>query len=100
MEPTKNSINPISPPLKRYHSDEYRIPENPAQKIELRDYIMHCYVFDKLDPRTKKPLTKEQISLLRKHFQIRDKRRMSHTDYIHQEEVLTGSCLLEQPIDA
>lgn len=57
---------------------------------------MRCYMFEKIDPRTKEPLTKEQISLLRKHLQIRDKRRMSHTDYIHQEEVLTGICLLDQ----
>lgn len=74
------------------------IPENPAQKIELRDYLIRCYMFDKVDPRTKEPLTKEQISLLRKHFQICDRQRMSHTDYIHQEEVMTGVCLLEQPI--
>lgn len=96
MEPTKNSIPPVSKPSKRYQSDEYIIPENQAQKIELRDYLIRCYMFEKIDPRTKEPLTKEQINLLRKHFQLRDKRRMSHTDYIHQEEVLTGICLLEQ----
>ena len=96
MEPTKSSVSPALPPATRYPSPEYITPETPLQKIELRDYLMRCYMFEKVDPRTKEPLTKEQISLLRKHFQIRDKRRMSHTDYIHQEEVLTGICLLEQ----
>ncbi len=97
IEPTKNSIS-IAKPSKKYQSDEYIVPENQAQKIELRDYLIRCYMFEKIDPRTKEPLTKEQINLLRKHFQIRDKLRLSHTDYIHQEEVLTGICLLEQSV--
>lgn len=98
MEPTKNSIPPVSKPSKRYQSDEYIIPENPAQKIELRDYILRCYMFQKLDPRTNKPLTGEQLQLVKEHFQESKKQHKSFTDYVYQEEILTGICLLEQAI--
>ena len=98
MEPTKYSIPPNSKPSKRYQSDEYIIPENPTQKLELRDYILRCYMFQKLDPRTNMPLTEEQLQLVRQHFQQSKKQHKSFTDYVYQEEVLTSICLLEQKL--
>ena len=101
MEPTKSSLSTTSTPIAgRYPSAEYIRPETQAQKIELRNYLERCYVFHRLDPRTKEPLTTEQLGLLRKHFQRREKLRLSFTDFIFQEEVMTGICLLEQPIAA
>lgn len=96
MEPTKNSISPISKPSNRYKSDEYIIPENPAQKLELRDHILRCYMFQNLDPRTNTPLTEEQLNVVKRHFQQSKKQHQSFTDYVYQEEVLTGISLLEQ----
>ena len=98
MEPTKNSIPPVSKPSTRYPSDEYIIPENPAQKIELRDYLIRCYMFEKLDPRTRSPLTDTQIKLLKRRFQQNRKPGLTFTDYVYQDEVLTGISLLEQKL--
>lgn len=101
MEPTKGSLSPESPPpTGRYPSAEYITPETQSQKIELRNYLERCYMRDKVDPRTKEPLTKEQIILFLQHLKRMEKQRISFTDFIYQTEVMTGICLLEQPIAA
>jgi len=44
-------------------------------------------------------LTQEQLELISKHLQRRKKQRLSSFDYIYQNEVQTGICLLDQPIE-
>ena len=90
----------LVPPTRHYPAAEYIIPETQTQKIEFRNYLERCYMIEKLDPRTKEPLTSEQIALLRMHFKQRKKQHLSFTDFIFQVEVMTGKCLLEQSIAA
>lgn len=99
MELTKNSVIATTPRL-RYSSDEYITPENNHQKIELRNYLERCYLRDVVDPRTKVALTPEQRSIIKKHIANAHKMRVSLTDYIYKEEIMTGVCLLDQPIPA
>lgn len=104
MEPTKNflitngtNLNQIMP--SRYPAPEYTTPENKEQKIQLRNYLERCYLMERIDPRTGKQLTPAQRSLLKTHFDSTKKKSISITDYIYQNEVLTGKCLLEQSIN-
>ena len=99
MEPTKGSLShstAMSTPSKRYLSEDYITPETPSQKIELRNYLERCYMRDRIDPRTKEPLSKDQIIIFIKHLKQMEKQHVSITDYIYQNEVMTGVCLLEQ----
>lgn len=100
MEPTKGSLSQHSVSIGRYPSSEYITPETQSQKIELRNYLERCYMRDKVDPRTKEPFTKEQMIILLKHLKQVEKQRVSFTDYVMQVEVVTGICLLEQPLAA
>lgn len=100
MEPTRNSANiPPNAPVVKYSSTEYIIPETPLQQKELSNYLERCYLFKGVDPRTKNLLTEDQIILIRKHLKRRKKLGLTPFDYIFQNEVLTGICLLDQPID-
>ncbi|HRG63939.1 MAG TPA: phage replisome organizer N-terminal domain-containing protein [Burkholderiales bacterium] len=83
----------------RYNNPDYFVPENKADKLELRDYIERCYIRKYIDPRTKLPLTPEQKKLFKAHFDFAKSKRIGITDYIYQTEVLTGKCLLEQSIN-
>ena len=96
MEPTKVSANTFAAkPKLRYDSDEYITPENPTQKVELRNYLERCYLRDIIDPRTKIALTVEQRKIMQKHFANAEKQHTSFTDYVFNEEVSTGTCLLD-----
>ena len=98
MEPTKNSVNLLQAPAVKYPSTEYIIPETPLQQKELCNYLERCYLFNLVDPRTNKALINEQITLIGKHLKHGKKLRLTPFDYIFQNEVLTGICLLEQLI--
>ncbi len=102
MEPTKAFlVSTIKPVLNtgRYPATDYITPENQAQKYELRNYLERCYLRDMVDPRNSLPLSSEQKSLLKAHFDFAKSKRIGITDYIYQQEVLTGKCLLEQSIN-
>ena len=99
MEPTKNSVAILQAPALKYPSTEYIIPETSLQKKELCNYLERCYLFNRVDPRTLKVLTDEQVVLVGKHLKRRKKLGLTVYDYIFQYEVLTGICLLDQPID-
>ena len=100
MEPTMSSMSTVAKiPISRYPAAEYITPENQEQKTQLRNYLERSYE-GKLDPRTKEPLTEEQMVLINKHLKYRRKSlHLSITDYISKHEVSTGVCLLDQPID-
>lgn len=83
----------------RYNNPEYFVPENQPQKYELRNYLERCYLRDMVDPRNGLALIVEQKSLLKAHFELAKSKRIGITDYIYQQEVLTGKCLLEQSIN-
>ncbi|HRG62644.1 MAG TPA: hypothetical protein PLP75_06435 [Burkholderiales bacterium] len=83
----------------RYNNPDYFVPENKADKLELRDYIERCYMRELVDPRTKLPLTPKQKNLFKAHFDFAKTKRIGITDYIYQYEVLSGKCLLEQSIN-
>ncbi len=83
----------------RYNNPDYIIPENKSDKCELRNYLERCYMRELVDPRTKLPLTTEQKKLFKAHFDFAKSQRIGITDYIYQNEVLTGKCLLEQSIN-
>ncbi len=95
MEPTQGSVCMATKPELKYESDEYIVPETTEDKLKLRNYLERCYMFEKIDPRTKLPLTEEQMTKLKEHWLRRKKQHLSFTDYIYQHEVLTGTCLLE-----
>ncbi len=102
MEPTKAFlVSAIKPVLNtgRYPATDYITPENQAQKYELRNYLERCYLRDMVDPRNSLALSGEQKSLLKAHFDFAKYKRIGITDYIYQQEVLTGKCLLEQSIN-
>lgn len=82
-----------------YNNPEYFVPENKSDKCELRNYLERCYMRELVDPRTKLPLTNEQKKLFKAHFDFAKSKRIGITDYIYQQEVLTGKCLLEQSIN-
>ena len=82
----------------RYNNPEYFIPENKSDKCELRNYLERCYLRDIVDPRNGSALSGEQKSLFKAHFDFAKSKRII-TDYIYQQEVLTGKCLLEQSIN-
>lgn len=83
----------------RYNNPEYFIPENKSDKCELRNYLERCYMRELVDPRTKLVLTAEQKKLFKAHFDYAKSKRIGITEYIYQQEVLTGKCLLEQSIN-
>lgn len=43
-------------------------------------------------------LTEEQSRLVKQHFQQSKKQHKSFTNYVYEEAVLTGVCLLEQTV--
>ncbi len=104
MIPTKDFLmNGTTKPIiatGKYQAQEYITPENQAQKTELRNYLERCYIRDLVDPRTGAPLTDSQKSLFKAHYQQCKSMAISITDYIYRYEVLTGICLLDQPLDS
>ncbi|RTL13442.1 MAG: hypothetical protein EKK54_00180 [Neisseriaceae bacterium] len=104
MTPTKdfliNSTSANKPVVVsgRYLSTEYITPETREQKLELRNYLERCYMRELVDPRTGLALTSEQKALFKAHYDFAKSQHISITEYIYQNEVLTGSCLLDQPI--
>lgn len=82
-----------------YDNPEYIIPESKSDKYELRNYLERCYMRDMIDPRTKLPMTLEQKNVFKTHLDYIKSKRIGITEYIFQNEVLTGVCLLEQSID-
>ncbi len=103
MEPTNacliNSANKPIIATGKYPAAEYITPENQAQKNQLRNYLERCYIHQRIDPRTGLPLTNEQKHIFKSHFDMVKSKRLSITEYIYQNEVLTGVCLLDQPLD-
>ena len=103
MTPTKDFLvsgtNPSAAKTGRYPSPEYITPENQVQKIELRNYLERCYLRERSDPRTGVALSPEQQSVFKKHIEFAKVKHISMTEYIYQHEVLTGICLLDQPLD-
>ena len=104
MIPTKDFLmNGTTKPIiatGKYQAQEYITPENQAQKTELRNYLERCYIRDLVDPRTGAALTDSQKSLFKAHYQQCKSMAISITDYIYRYEVLTGICLLDQPLDS
>jgi predicted phage replisome organizer len=104
MTPTKafliNGADASKPAIVtgRYPSSEYITPETREQKLELRNYLERCYMRELVDPRTGLALTSEQKALFKAHYDFAKSQHISITEYIYQNEVLTGSCLLDQPI--
>jgi predicted phage replisome organizer len=82
----------------RYQSTEYITPETREQKLELRNYLERCYMREHVDPRTGLALTSEQKAIFKSHYDFAKSQHISITEYIYQNEVLTGSCLLDQRI--
>lgn len=82
----------------RYDNPEYIVPESKSDKHELRNYLERCYMRELVDPRTGLTLTSEQKALFKAHYDFAKSQHISITEYIYQNEVLTGSCLLDQPI--
>lgn len=104
MSPTKEFLvnkSQTSAPTKtgRYKSVGYITPENKSQKNDLRNYLERCYLHDKVDPRTNEALSSEQKNLFKLHLIRCKAKHLSVADYIFQNEVLTGVCLLDQPLD-
>ncbi len=83
----------------RYDNPEYIIPESKADKFELRNYLERCYMREMVDPRTKQALTNEQKRIFKTHYDYAKSKHIGITEYIFQNEVLSGVCLLEQIID-
>ena len=105
MSPTKEFLlnkSHNSAPVKtgRYKSTEYITPENTSQKNDLRNYLERCYLHAKVDPRTNEALSTEQKHLFKLHLMRCKVKHLSIADYIFQNEVLTGVCLLDQPLDS
>ncbi len=83
----------------RYDNPEYIVPESKLDKHELRNYLERCYMRDMVDPRTKQALTNEQKRIFKAHYDYAKSKHIGITEYIFQNEVLSGVCLLEQIID-
>ena len=97
MQPTKEFLVQASVTAKKpskYSASKYIIPETKEEKLKLRDYIERCYLREFVDPRTGLPLTSEQKAVFKAHMAYVKSRCI----YIYQNEVLTGSCLLDQPV--
>ncbi len=104
MSPTKEFLlnkSQSSAPVKtgRYKSSKYITPENKSDKIDFRNYLERCYMREMIDPRTEAALTNSQKQLFKLHFAEAKVKRISITEYIYRHEVLTGVCLLDQPLD-
>lgn len=89
----------IKPHSYRYDNPEYIIPESKADKLELRNYLERCYMREMVDPRTKLPLTEDQKRVFKAHLDYAKSKRTGLTEYLFQNEVLTGVCLLDQVLD-
>lgn len=103
MTPTKDFlVSGVAKPIVsgKYPAAEYVIPESNTQKRELANYLENCYL-RKLNPKTKAPLNSEELACIAKHKtrQSRSSPYVGWFDYIYQNEVLTGICLLDQPLD-
>ena len=97
MEPTNSCIaKPAAKVINsKYQSENYIVPQNEAEKNELWDYLKCCYV-NKIDTRNGKPMTKEQICHIGRHFRSGLLQDVNHNRYIYLNEVETGISLFEQ----
>jgi len=106
-----NQSNVKSKPSQRPHlfsNPKYIIPETPTEKKSLAAFIQTWYKA-KINPKTNQPMTSAEIAIINAHnkrfnSQAKDPRGLyvsyaSWLDYILQNEVLTGVCLLDQPLD-
>lgn len=84
----------------KYPAAEYITPESNTQKRELANYLEGCYL-RKLNPKTKAPLNADELACIALHRtrQSKSSPYIGWFDYIYQNEVLTGVCLLDQPLD-
>ncbi|RTK99654.1 MAG: hypothetical protein EKK57_09010 [Proteobacteria bacterium] len=103
MTPTKDFlVNGVVKPIVsgKYPAAEYITPESNQQKRELANYLESCYL-RKLNPKTKSPLNSEELACIAKHRtrQSKSSPYIGWFDYIYQNEVLTGICLLDQNLD-
>ena len=103
MTPTKDFL--IAGVLKpnqakgKYPALEYITPESNTQKRELANYLENCYL-RKLNPKTKSPLNTDELACIALHKKRQSKSSpyIGWYDYIYRNEVLTGVCLLDQPL--
>lgn len=104
MEPTKKYlIAGLSKPNQtkgKYPALEYITPESNTQKRELANYLENCYL-RKLNPKTKSPLNTDELACIASHKtrQSKSSPYVGWSEYIYRHEVLTGVCLLDQPLD-
>lgn len=104
MEPTKKYLMAgVSKPNQakgKYQALEYITPESNTQKRELANYLENCYL-RKLNPKTKSPLNTDELACIASHKtrQSKSSPYVGWSDYIYRNEVLTGVCLLDQPLD-
>ncbi len=104
MTPTKDFL--IAGVLKpsqakgKYPALEYITPESNTQKRELANYLENCYL-RKINPKTKSPLNADELACIALHKKRQSKSSpyIGWYDYIYRHEVLTGVCLLDQPLD-
>lgn len=84
----------------KYPAAEYITPESNQQKRELANYLESCYL-RKLNPKTKAPFNADELACIALHRtrQSKSSPYIGWFDYIYQNEVLTGICLLDQPLD-
>lgn len=104
MTPTKDFLaSGTTKPIVngKYPAAEYITPESNTQKRELANYLENCYL-RKLNPKTKAPLNSDELTCLALHkkCQSRSSPYIGWFDYIYRYEVLTGICLLDQPLDS
>ena len=105
MTPTKDFlIAGLSKPNQakgKYPALEYITPESNTQKRELTNYLEYCYL-RKLNPKTKSPLNTDELACLASHTtrQPKSSPYVGWSDNIYRYEVLTGVCLLDQPLDS
>lgn len=103
MTPTKDFlVSGVAKPIVsgKYPAAEYITPESNQQKRELANYLEGCYL-RKLNPKTKAPLNADELACIALHRtrQSKSSPYIGWFDYIYQNEVLTGVCLLDQPLD-
>lgn len=103
MTPTKDFlVSGVAKPIVsgKYPAAEYITPESNQQKRELANYLESCYL-RKLNPKTKSPLNSEELACIAKHRtrQSKSSPYIGWFDYIYQNEILTGICLLDQNLD-
>ena len=105
MTPTKDFlIAGVSKPNQakgKYPAMEYITPESNTQKRELANYLENCYL-RKINPKTKSPLNADELACIALHKKRQSKSSpyVGWSDYIYRHEVLTGVCLLDQPLDS